>query len=142
MVERAIVSKVEENGVIRVIMCPDEACESCAACAAFDRNKPQIVKTFNASDLPLKSGDFVEIYMATGRTIKAAFMVLILPLIVFFSLYMGSGRAGMGSEAVRLLIGAAGLAVVFGLNYLRRGNPKDLPQVLRVTEAPYARPSP
>jgi positive regulator of sigma E activity len=137
MVEKAVVSRVEKNGLVRVILCPDEACESCAACAAFDRNKPQVVKTSNPGGLPLKSGDFVEVYMATGRTIKAAFMVLILPLICFFALYMGSGRLGLGSEAARVLLGAAGLAAVFGYNYLRRGNPKDLPQVLRVTPAPY-----
>lgn len=139
MIERGIVNKIGDGQFVSVTLCPDEACESCAACAAFGRNKPQVVKTMNTRSLPLKPGDFVEIYLATGRTIKAAFMVLILPLVCFFALYAGIGRLGVASEALRVLAGSLGLAAVFGLNYLSRGNRNDLPEVVRITPSPFAR---
>ena len=142
MIERGIVSKISEDRLVSVVLCPDEACESCAACAAFGRNKPQAVKTFNSSNLALKPGDFVEIYMAPGRTVKAAFMVLILPLVFFFGVYTAVGRLGVDAEGLKILAGAIGFGAVFLLNYVTRGNRKDLPEVVRITESPFPRPTP
>lgn len=131
MIERGIVERINDDRTVSVMLCPDEACTSCAACAAFDRNKPQVVRNRNPRDLALAPGDFVEIYLAPGRTIRAAALVLILPLVLFFAAYLAAGRWGL-SEPLRVGAGATGLAAAFVFNFLRRGSPADLPEIRRI----------
>ncbi len=66
----------------------------------------------NREGLEVKIGDNVEISIKTGLTIGAAFLVFMVPLILFAALY-GVGGLFFAAEGPRALMGVAGLG--FGL---------------------------
>lgn len=82
-------------------------------------------------------GDIVEIYLSPWKAIKAGFMILMLPLILFLLFYFaGSGWLLAGNESGSLLLGTAGIALGFLINLVLKLKSKqqELPMILRVVQ--------
>ncbi|MBN2628375.1 MAG: SoxR reducing system RseC family protein [Spirochaetales bacterium] len=84
--------------------------EKAATSRKFWKVKERSFPVENRDGLSVKAGDFVEISIKTGLTIGAAFLVFMVPLILFASLY-GVGGLFFKGEGPRALLGLAGLAV-------------------------------
>lgn len=63
----------------------------------------------NTKGLEVKEGDYIEVSVTTGLTIGAAFLVFMVPLILFILLY-GLGSVFFEAEGPRVIMGLAGLA--------------------------------
>lgn len=87
----------------------------------------------NAKNLEVKKGDYIEVSVETGVTIRAAFLVFMMPLI-FFALLYGLGGVLFKSEVPQVILGLAGLGggLVFPafVNLLKKK--KDYPQLERL----------
>lgn len=111
-----------------------EACESCGS--SFCNTKDRVFEAKNSRDLPLAEGETVAVYLPTGKTIGASFMVLIFPLMLFILLFILSGKLFPESgEGVQALAGLAGLAIGFGASILLRNVRKtnDMPEIIEKT---------
>jgi len=93
-----------------------EGCKSCSSafCAEGDET---VFEAKNSKGLSVQPGDRVELYLATGKTIAAGFLVLIVPLLLFAAFYLIASQIST-SDAVSAIAGLAGLAAGFGLSYL------------------------
>jgi len=130
MIEKGIVDKVE--GKLITVRCADTTkCSSCGGgCAGNERGR--VFKALNSRSLALKKGDVVEVYLDAGRAVWSGFMVLILPLLLFFPFYFTAAYVLQGAgEAVKVLSGITGMALGFGINFIRKRiiNDKDMPEI-------------
>lgn len=124
---------IEIDGTQITLRCREEAkCQSCTSglCGA---RKGRTISAVNRSGLTLKAGDEVAVFVPTGKTIAAGFMVLIFPLLVFALFYFLTGPVtGIRSEAVSVLAGFIGLVlgflVTFVLGKVRKE--RDMPVVV------------
>jgi sigma-E factor negative regulatory protein RseC len=135
MKETATVLKIEKD--IVTVQCRDE--ENCKACSSMfcKASKGRVFEAVNQKAIPLNEQDKVEVYIDPGKTIKAGFMVLILPLLFFFIMY---GAAGLipaeGREGLRILFGTAGLAGGFLVAYIwgKTAKKKEMPVISAIAE--------
>lgn len=109
----------------------DGGCLSCKENPA--KNKKSIwVK--NSSQVPVHIDDRVEIYYPAGKTIKAAFLVLIFPLLLFFLFYfMAILLFKQEGELIRIISGFSGIGLAFLMNFILQKlnkNP-ELPEITR-----------
>lgn len=135
MKETATVLKIEKD--IVTVQCREE--ENCKACSSMfcKASKGRIFEALNHNALPLNEQDKVEVYIDPGKTIKAGFMVLILPLICFFLMYgIGGLIPAEGKEGFKILFGTAGLAGGFFLAYLwgKAAKKKEMPVISGLAE--------
>jgi len=125
MREKVTILKVD--GRILTVRC--SAVDQCASCAGRGFCSAPKERQFNAVNrygLPLRPGQQVEIVLPAGKTIGAAFMVLILPLVLFCVLFIAGGRLfGIVHEGEKALLGLSGLAAGFGLSLLLNRNRKE-----------------
>ncbi len=85
----------EENGAFRVSVVRETACgESCASCSAKCTFKNQVITAARRDGVHI--GDLVVFEMSTGKVLTAAFLVYIMPLIVFAAVYMILYYCGSG----------------------------------------------
>ena len=91
-----------------------------------------------------REGDTVEIFLSPWKAIKAGFLVLIFPLLMFFPPYViASTTLGIQNETVRILFGTGGIALGFVFNLILKKTKKrsDLPEIRRILdrtdETPY-----
>ncbi len=115
------------------------ACGGCTACGLFAERRPQTLRSANPRGLALQPGDVVEIEFAPGRAVRAAFFVLIVPLILFLGAFAAVRALGVASEPLQVLAGVAGLAAGLALAWLRGRGSTDLPEVARVVRDAAAR---
>lgn len=133
MKETATVMKIE-NERLTLGCIETESCASCGAHGLCNVN----ARTFEAKNpqgLALKTGDKVEIYMPSGKTVGTAFLVLIVPLLLFILFFQLAGTLlGWESEGMRALAGIAGMASGFLISFLysRGKHKKDLPVITRL----------
>ncbi|MDC7222328.1 MAG: SoxR reducing system RseC family protein, partial [Spirochaetales bacterium] len=107
--------------------------EKAATSRKFWKVKERSFPVENYQGLTVRKGDFVEISVQTGLTIGAAFLVFMVPLILFAAAY---GVAGLfwAKEGLRAIAGLVGLG--FGLilpafiNLLKKR--KNYPRLERV----------
>ena len=108
------------------------ACESCAS-SAFCSAKTQFFHAANPKSFALQPGDKVEVYIPSGKTVLAGFMLLIMPLMLFAVVFiLSKSLFGIVNEGARAFLGLMGIAAGFGINYLYskfRKN-KTLPEIL------------
>ena len=86
----------------------------------------------NDEGLELHPGDIVEVFLPPGKTIIAAFNIMILPLLLFLAFFLFASRVlGISSEGVNVLIGLLGLGLGLGGNliYGKLRSEKSLPQI-------------
>ncbi len=131
MTENGTVKKIE--GKIVTITCGNkELCSSCKAsiCTAKGRE----FQALNSKGIPIQEGDIVDIFLPPKRAIASAFIVLIVPLILFIALYILSGRLfGIQGEGMKIVVGLAGIAIGFGISYLYSKMRKqvDYPEIIQ-----------
>lgn len=140
MIERGIVHKI--NGDLILIKCQ----EDCAACMGCSRSKQEkIFEVLNRRKYPLTLGDQVDIYVSPLSAVKAGFMVLILPLLLFFPFYYTCGMIWKtAADPIKVIAGLGGIVLGFVINFVRkRFNPKqEMPEIWRVvTEDTPEKPS-
>jgi len=130
MIEKGIVDKVEDKLI--TVRCVDtEKCSSCSGGCAGDK-QGRVFKALNSRSLSLKKGDMVEVYLNSGRAVWSGFMVLILPLLLFFPSYYAAAYLLPGAgEAVKVLSGITGIVMGFGVNFIRKRiiKDKDMPEI-------------
>ncbi len=130
MIEKGIVDRVE--GKLITVRCVDtEKCSSCGGGCAVDK-QGRVFQALNSRSLSLKNGDLVEVYLDTGRAVWSGFMVLILPLLLFFPFYYAAAYLLPGAgESVKVLSGITGIIMGFGVNFIRKRiiKDKDMPEI-------------
>jgi positive regulator of sigma E activity len=122
------------NDIITVQCGEQENCKSCSSmfCKA---SKGRVFEALNIKEIPLHENDNVEVYMDPGKTVKAGFVILILPLLLFFLLYLIGGLL-FSTEGIKILFGTAGLLLGFGAAYLwgKRVRNKEMPIIYSRSE--------
>ncbi len=132
MTERAKVLEVHDSKV-ELGFCDNEACKSCAGsiCKVEEKHYSAV----NERGLDLHAGDLVDVFIDPGGTLFASFMLLIVPLLLFFLFYLlGEALLSVSSETGRVALGVLGLALGFGGNlYLgkKRKGRETLPKIIR-----------
>lgn len=133
MIEKAKVIKINNN--IATLACPDsENCGSCSAHGICGGAKDRKFNALKPDRMELSDGDTVEILLPTGKTIGAAFMVMIFPLALFIIFFFLTGKIIENStEGVKVLGGLIGLAAGFIVNLLLNKNPgkSTLPRIIK-----------
>ena len=133
MLEKATVIKVNDRTI--TLTCSDS--DSCQACAAHGFCGGVNDKTFdawNSHDFELEPGNQVEVHLPTGKTIGAAFMVMIFPLLLFVVFFYAAKFVIPGAgEGIQVIGGLAGIAAGFGLNFLINRKPKQssMPDIVK-----------
>lgn len=131
MIETATVVDVRDDVV--TVSCGADACKSCTTsfCGAKGRSFPAI----NETGAVLAKDDEVTVYAPPGRTVFAAFVVLILPLVLFVGGYFAIGAiAPSAGDGARILGGIVGLVAGFGVATIfgRARRAQNLPRVTQV----------
>ena len=156
MTEQGIVKKVEGQLVwISAEQCV--GCERefhCGSCESGDGNaehsqefnhhdlrifatrKERLFAARNSQSLSIKIGDRVEYFIAPGKAIKAGFLVLIVPMLVFFLFYYLTGvlwpKAG---ETTKVLVGIGGIVMGFVMNFVLKNKTREYPEITKVFSA-------
>lgn len=134
MTEIAKVKTLQGNRV--VLACGDAAgCKTCAGkgfCSVQERTYEALVDEGVAVEL----GDTVEVHLPSGQTVFSAFLVMIVPLLLFMAGFMASRRLlGLEGEGIPTLFGLAGLGLGFLLSFIysrsRSQGSKGMPRVTR-----------
>lgn len=121
MLQTATVISISENGTAQVSVRRASACghdcTSCGACGIMD--KPLVVDAQNSIDA--KIGDTVEIESESKKILYLASVVYLLPLLMFFVLYLLC-FSFCKSDSVSLIIGGFGfiLGILFAVVSNRR----------------------
>ncbi len=127
MIERGTVSAVE--GTLVVISCR-ESCSNCGNCG----EKPgAVVRAVNRQGLVLSPGDLVEYEVNSARALRAGFLLLVLPLLLFFPFYYVASLVS-ALEPLRVLAGLGGVAAGVLANVLLRrvrGSREEYPEVVK-----------
>lgn len=132
MIEQGKIINVENDTVTLSCSGLSGGCKSCKANSFCSANGHDF-DALNEDNLDLKSGDVVEIYLPTGRTVFSGFMVLIFPLITFMLLFAaGSVLLGL-TDGWSTLLGLGGLSIGFGITalYNRFYKRKNTPRVVK-----------
>ena len=131
MTETGKIKSIHED--IVVIGCGDvAACKSCGG-SAFCSVKERTFEALNRQNIELKIGDQVSVLLPPGQTIFAAFLVMILPLLLFVFFFVAAGRLFPGlHEGVKVLAGLLGLGGGFLTSFLysRATRKTRVPEVL------------
>ena len=132
MIENGTVVQIEDS-IVTLRAVDQEKCKSCSG--SFCQVKEKLIKARNRSSLPIAEGDLVEIFLPTGKTIFAGFMILIFPLILFALFYMLSKTLpGFQTEGRQVLAGLVGLSSGFGISYLlfRLNRNPEMPEIKNI----------
>ena len=131
MKEIGIVKEVTGE-MCRVSVKRQSACgENCATCSATCKQKDALCIAKNTAKA--KVGDKVVIEIATDKVLKSAFLVYILPIIVFFFVYFMAGHYLLPYPAViALLAMVCVFAVLFFVD--RRKNADFISEVQEILE--------
>ena len=136
MTVQATVEQVKGKEVT-VKYCQNADCGTCTACTHGFKQKEIVVKASNAEGLALTEGDTVELFLSPWKAIKAGFLVLIFPLLMFFPPYViASTTLGIQSETVRILFRIGGITLGFVINLILKKTNKrsDLPEIRRILD--------
>ena len=115
MTETGTVTHIEGN-LITVNHAKD--CGKCKTCK--DTIVDKTYRAVNSRNLTISLGDIVSVYISPTKAIKAAFMVFIMPLLLFFISYFLAQGIGITSELMRVIFGTIGITCGFLFNLLIR----------------------
>ena len=131
MTEIGIVRKIDGELVEVAFHEECQSCEKCGSCLTATR--PRRFTAVNSRGLDLAAGDRVEYSVSPGKAIKAAFLLLILPILLFFPFYHAVAALASGvGEGLPVAAGLGGVVLGFGVNLLLRRGRREYPEVLRV----------
>lgn len=108
----------------------------------FAARRERLFAARNSQSLAIKIGDRVEYFIAPGKAIKAGFLVLIVPILVFFLFYYVTGL--LWSEAVettKVLVGIGGIVMGFVMNFALKSKTREYPEITKVLSAKPQQPS-
>lgn len=131
MKETGIVQSVSGE-LCQVVVMRKSACgENCASCKGGCKLQNQICTAKNP--LGAKSGDTVEIEIDSGKVLKSAFLVYMLPVIIFISAYFVCEKL---TEPVKILVSIAVTLIFFLVLFFRdkRLKPEFLSEVTKILE--------
>ncbi|GAH31968.1 unnamed protein product [marine sediment metagenome] len=80
MIEKGIATNIED-GEVTVNFVPSENCASCKGCACGNDDKTMIMRV--KTDRDVSPGDIVTVEVSSRALLSSAFIVFVLPLIVF-----------------------------------------------------------
>ncbi len=128
MTERARVVEIHEDSAM--LECFENS--GCASCnSSFCNVKARTFQAAVTSEVRVKIGDQVEVFLPPSKAIGAGFFVLIFPLLLFVGVYLAFGF--LENEGAQVGAGLGGLFSGFGLVYLiGRGRRPTLPRIVRV----------
>lgn len=123
MEQRVRVKKANPDGTATVIHIRESACSGdCHKCSGCGAAKEAIVFTA-ANPIGAKTGDLVTVRSETGPVLKAAVVLYMLPLVLFFAGYALGAALNISGAATGGL--AFGLSIAFIVVYDRRMAKKD-----------------
>ncbi len=112
MVQKAIVKKILDNTQAQIEVTRQSACgENCASCKGCPK-PTQFVSAIAKNPLGAKLGDVVTVEGQTQKIFKMAFVVYLIPLILFFVFYF-IAQSLMISESIAIF--SAILGFVLGI---------------------------
>ena len=120
------------DGMCKVSVRRQSACgENCATCSATCKQKEALCIAKNTANA--RVGDKVVIEIATEKVLKSAFLVYILPIIVFFFVYFGAEHYLLPHPAIIALLA---MVSVFALLFFvdRRKNADFISEVQEILE--------
>ncbi len=135
MIEQGKIINIKDETVTLSCSALSGGCKSCKA-NSFCSVNGHTFDALNRGKLNLKSGDLVEIYLPTGRTLFSGFMVLIFPLLLFLVFFLIGSTIFKQSEGINTLLGVAGLAAGFAITavYNKVSRKKNTPRVTKRLE--------
>ena len=134
-----------EREKISLAITGDETCASCGGgnaadgaagcpgCSVFGSKNVKTIDAVNRNHLSLAVGDVVEVYLPPRKTVWAAFLLFVFPLLVFFAGYAAAGwLVPSSADGVKIICGAAGIAAAYLALFLVRRvrKTKDWPEVV------------
>jgi positive regulator of sigma E activity len=136
MNERGIVTRIDGERAEVMGACAPLQCFTCAACSA--KEKQQVFRAVNRTGQALHQGDTVEAYVPTGKAIRSAFALLILPLLLFFPFYLAPRLllANGASEEMMAVSGMAGIAagILINIGRARWKKTQEMPEIVRILD--------
>lgn len=133
MREEGVVRR-ETEGLCEVVVRRKTACgDNCASCGGACKMNFQSVTAKNS--VGAKAGDTVIIEMESKKVLLSAFLVYIMPLLVFVISFYGTQKQNL-NNAVSSIISAVLTIIVFGLTvrYDRHHRQDFLPVITKIKE--------
>ena len=118
------VRQVHEDGTATVIHIRESACSGdCHKCSGCGAAKEAILLEAR-NPIGARPGDLVRVEAATGPVLKAALVMYMLPMVLFFAGYgVGAAAFGQGAPVGCLaFVASIGLAVVYDRKVLKKQN--------------------
>ena len=118
------VRQVHDDGTATVMHIRESACSGdCHKCSGCGAAKEAILLEAK-NPIGAKPGDLVRVESATGPVLKAALVMYMLPMVLFFAGYaIGAAAFGRGALVGCLaFVAAIGLAVVYDRMVLKKQN--------------------
>ena len=118
------VRQVHDDGTATVIHIRESACSGdCHKCSGCGAAKEAILLEAR-NPIGAKPGDLVRVESATGPVLKAALVMYMLPMVLFFAGYaVGAAAFGRGALVGCLaFVAAIGLAVIYDRKVLKKQN--------------------
>ena len=132
MTNPARVTSIDEEGMVHARYIKPTS-EKASTSRQFWNVKERSFPVENPRRDEVKEGDYIEVSVETGLTIKAAFLVFMMPLILF-ALGYALGNLLFNLEGLKVVSGLTGLALGLilpaGVNLLKKD--KNYPQLERV----------
>ncbi len=121
--------EIEAYGSMEV--CASCSTENCSSCSTSGRSRRYKAK--NSRNLPLKTGNLVEIYMPAGKAAAAFARVIAMPLALFFSAF-ASAALFTPREGIKIAAGFTGFAAGITVNFIVSGKIKnrEMPDITRI----------
>ena len=118
------VRQVHDDGTATVMHIRESACSGdCHKCSGCGAAKEAILLEAK-NPIGAKPGDLVRVESATGPVLKAALVMYMLPMVLFFAGYaVGAAAFGRGAPVGCLaFVASIGLAVVYDRKVLKKQN--------------------
>ena len=118
------VRKVHNDGTATVIHVRESACSGdCHKCSGCGAAKEAILLEA-ANPIGAKPGDLVTVEAATGPVLKAALVMYMLPMVLFFAGYaIGDALVQMGALfGCLFFVASIGLAVIYDRKVVKKQN--------------------
>ena len=118
------VRQVHDDGTATVMHIRESACSGdCHKCSGCGAAKEAILLEAK-NPIGAKSGDLVRVESATGPVLKAALVMYMLPMVLFFAGYaVGAAAFGRGALVGCLaFVASIGLAVIYDRKVLKKQN--------------------
>ncbi|MBN2657580.1 MAG: SoxR reducing system RseC family protein [Spirochaetales bacterium] len=109
--------------------CGSGSCDHCSR-----KGKTRLIEADNPENLPLRTGNVVEMEIPSSVALLAFFRIILLPPFLFAAMYIPAAYLLGWSSAKSIIAGAAGFSLAVGLILLSkdRNAEKETPRILRV----------